>query len=264
MEKTLIKIAIIFAVVTLGFYSCTPDPIETESNPPVITVTSPVADTINVFVGDSIEFEVALSSENSLKSLLVLSSSGSVVLKNYDQEFTNSTSETVTVTAIVTETAEDNEIADIVFTVNDAQKSANTRKVIVAKVKETPLSEPADFEWKRVGGTPGTGLEMFGLTWTMNKSTMVNAVIKKNADKFVELDSEKWTSISNLEALKEAIDAATDIAEWTKVSAGASNTYDLCLGTISEGNYYLIHINKSTVTVGDVGTTITIFGQYKK
>ncbi|HPR61316.1 MAG TPA: hypothetical protein PLF35_10245, partial [Prolixibacteraceae bacterium] len=253
----------IIAMFAIGLNSCIPDP--ADSNPPTIEVTSPVADTVNVFVGDSNVFEIKLTSENGLKSLLALSSSANVTLINNDLDFNDTASETVSVKAVVGEGAQDGETAEIVFTVNDANKSANTKKVVVAKVKETPLSEAADFEWKRVGGSAGTGLEMFGLTWTINKSTMINAIIRKDADKFVELAPEQWTTITNREALVEAVDAAEDMDEWNKISAEvASKSYDLCLATIKEGKYFLIHITNSSVSVSDVGTTISITGQYKE
>ncbi|MBN2263773.1 MAG: hypothetical protein JW735_12710 [Prolixibacteraceae bacterium] len=262
MKKTFLMFTAVVAVLSMGLYSCIPDP--ADSNPPTIEVTSPVADTINVFVGDSLDFEITLASENGLKSLLALSSSANVTLINNDLDFNDTSSETVTVTAVVGEGALDGETAEVVFTVNDANKSANTKKVVVAKVKETPLSEATDFEWKRVGGSAGSGLEMFGLTWTINKSTMVNAIIRKDADKFVELAPEQWTTITNIEALVEAVDAAEDMDEWNKISADASKSYDLCLATVKEGKYFLIHITNSTVSVGDVGTTISITGQYKE
>ena len=263
MKKAIVFFAALLAVFSMGLYSCITDPVDT--NPPTIDVTAPVADTVIVFIGDSIDFELIITSENGLKSLLALSSSANVTLINNDLDFKDTSSETVIVTAVVGEGAQDNETVEIVFTVNDATKSANTKKVIVAKVKETPLTEAADFEWKRVGGSAGTGLEMFGLTWTINKSTMINAIIRKDADKFVELAPEQWTTITNLEALVEAVDAAEDMAEWNKISAEvASKSYDLCLATIKEGKYFLIHITNSTVSVGDVGTTISITGQYKE
>lgn len=262
MKRTILLLIAIVSVLSMGLYSCITDP--ADSNPPTIEVSSPVADTVNIFVGDSIDFLLTLTSENGLKSLLALSSSVNVTLINNDLDFNNTASESITVTAVIGEGAEDNETVEIVFTVNDSNKSANTKKVVVVKVKETPLSEAAEFEWKRVGGSAGSGLEMFGLIWTINKSTMVNAIIRKDADKFVELEPEKWTSITNLEDLVVAVDAATDMTEWNKISAEANKSHDLCLATIKEGKYFLIHVTNSTVSTGDAGTTISITGQYKE
>ncbi len=127
----------------------------------------------------------------------------------------------------------------------------------------TPLSAEKDFTWQRVGSAAGTGLSQFGLSWTSNTATA--AVIKKDADKFVELQSSQWTSITTFEALKAAVDAATDMTQWTGVSATqASKTYDVVLGTKKGDAYFLIHVTNSTVTTNTSGTTITITGKYKE
>jgi len=259
MKKTIRNFAVLTAI-TLGFFtSCVEDGESVDT--PVITVTSPAADTISVASGDSVVFTLDLSSTSGLASLQTLTGVG-VELTNGDKTFNASLTETVTVTAKVTDDATVGEFIEVNFTVANDSKQATVTKILSVVAKETPLSAAAAFEWKRVGGAAANGLEEFGLTWTSNTAT--NAVIKKGAAKFVELQAAQWTSIANLEALKAAIDGATDMEKWEKVSAAKSDTYDFTLGTIKDNVYYLIHVENGTVSTATAGTTIVITGNYKK
>ncbi|GEM_PF-3576934 len=142
-------------------------------------------------------------------------------------------------------------------------------KELTFKHENTPeveyLSEPEDFEWKRVGASAGTGLETFGLTWTSNTSAA--AIIKTDdKTKMVKLTAADWSNIETKEQLKEAVDKGTDIDQYSGVSATeASKTYDdvLAVNVKGEGVYYLIHITNSTVDSDTSGTTITIKGESK-
>lgn len=261
MKKTIKTFAILIAVTTGLFTSCIEDVIDT--NPPVISITAPTADTVQVIIGESVDFVLDLSSGNELVSFQALTSVSGVELTNGTKSFTGVTSETVTVTATLDETVAAGTVIEINFILADAQKQSSTKKYILAKANTTPISIAKDFEWKRVGGTAATGLDQFGLTWTGNTAT--SAVIKKGAAKFVELNPTDWTDFTSLEDIMAAIDAATDMDKWEKVSAESSQTYDLTLGTIKDNKYYLIHVTNGTVTTdATVGTTITIVGQYKE
>jgi hypothetical protein len=133
---------------------------------------------------------------------------------------------------------------------------------VSAKGATTPLSSAQDFTWQRVGGANGTGLAEFGLSWTSNTSSV--AIIKKDADKFVELDASDWTGLTTVEGLIAAIDAAVDQADFRGISVTASNSYDVVLGTKKGSDYFLIHITNATVTSDASGTTVTITGDYKE
>jgi hypothetical protein len=262
MKKTVRIFAILVAVAMGVFTSCIEDePVVVD--PPTIEISSPQADTITLVVGNSVQFVVTMTSENGLAGLKVLSSAEGVEIMNGDVTFEGTASETVTVTAtIATTVAADTQI-ELSFVVEDSKKSATTKKVLVTEAAFTQLAAAQAFEWKRVGGANATGLEMFGLLW--NSNTADNAVIKKDATKFVELDAQLWGTLTTVEGLKEAVDAATDMDRWEKVSATmAQKTYDFLLGTIKGDKYYLIHVTNSTVSVATAGTTITISGEYKE
>ena len=263
MKKKLNYLFILVLVSPFLMISCVDEP-EVEKNPPTITFTSPVSDTIDVFIGDSIDFEIELTAEDGLKSLLALSSVAGVELLNFDQDFNGTSYESVTVTAVLTESVEADAEIVISFVVSDNSKSVNAQKVLIAKVKATPLSEAADFTWQRTGAPAATGLTEFGLSWESNGADGKFAIIKKDADKFVILDPAQWTTITSLEALKAAVDAADNVESWKGVSAEASGSYDFTLGTIKNDTYYLIHITNGEVKSVTAGTQITITGQYKK
>jgi hypothetical protein len=258
MKRSIRKFALLTAIALGFFASCIEDVVD--ANPPVITVNSPTSDTISVVVGESTDFTLELTSGNDLVSFQALCSDANVELSNSNKTFTGTNVETVTVTASLSSTIAAGTVIEISFVLADAYKQTSKKKYILATGN---LSAAKNFEWKRVGGNTATGLEDFGLTWTSNTTT--NAVIKKGASKFVELLPAQWNSINTMQALKTAIDAATDMNQWEKVSAtDASKTYDLTLGTIKGGKYYLIHVTNSTVTVATEGSTITIKGQYKE
>ena len=125
------------------------------------------------------------------------------------------------------------------------------------------LSDAADFEWKRVGASAGTGLEEFGLLWTSNTST--SAIIKADSrTKLVRLSESDWDRIETKGQLKSAVDDGTDLDQYDGVSVtSASRTYDdvLAVDVKGEGVYYILHITNSTVLSENTGTTVTIKGQ---
>jgi len=258
MKKTILLFAAM-ALVTLGFFtSC--DPAGTDDLPPVITITEPTADTIQVEIGDSVTFKVSLSSDNTLKEFKTLSNGVGITIVNGSKTFTGTSDEVVEVTAKVTAEATVGAPIEITFSVDDEKGTSNVKKVIVAK---SSLSAAQAFEWKRVGVADGEGLAMFGLKWERNTGT--NVVISNGATKFVKLPDDAWTTIKTAEELKAAIDGATNITKWEEVSSQASKAYDFSLGTLFEGTYFLIHVTNGKVeTATAAGTPITITGEYKK
>lgn len=137
---------------------------------------------------------------------------------------------------------------------------------IISEEATTPLEGEEDLEWKRVGGTAGTGLDMFGLKWTSNVKEVMAVIQKDGADKLVQLAAEDWANITTKEDLMAAIEAAEDLGDYgyRGVSAEANGTYDDVLAVKFNNEYFIIHIAEGTVEVGTQGTTITITGMYNK
>ena len=127
------------------------------------------------------------------------------------------------------------------------------------------LSNPAAFTFTRSGSNAATGdPSMFGLKWTSNDATRaVSAILKKDsANKLVQLKSSDWNSIKTYNALKEAIEAGTDMENFAGVSADKSSDYDIVLGIQDGEVYYMLHITSASVSTADAGTTIVINGQF--
>lgn len=134
---------------------------------------------------------------------------------------------------------------------------------IYTPVEETPLSEAVDSTWERVGGSAGTGLEMFGLKWTDNLKTTKAVIEKDGAGKLVQLTGEHWDSIETLEVLAATVEESEGIDDYRGVSATQSDTYNEILATKVGDDYYLIRVIDATVSTGEVGTTISISIEYK-
>lgn len=130
-------------------------------------------------------------------------------------------------------------------------------------VTTTDLAAATDFTFTRVGGADATGLDAFGLAWTSN-STASKAVVKKDADKLVILTAAEWTSIVTEEDLIAAVEAGTDVAEYTGVSTDASATYSDVIATQVGSTYYILNVASATVTSATAGTTVEIEGTFKQ
>ncbi|NPD44132.1 MULTISPECIES: hypothetical protein [unclassified Lentimicrobium] len=153
------------------------------------------------------------------------------------------------------------------FVVTDKDDQTNTISLTVtAESADTPLGVAEDTYFERVGGAAGTGLDGFGLKWTSNVERATYAVLAKDAaTKLVQLTAAEWTSITTVEALTAAVDAAADMADFRGISTSADGDYDDVLGVIYNGEYYMIHLTSATVAVDAVnGTTVKIYGQSKK
>jgi hypothetical protein len=151
------------------------------------------------------------------------------------------------------------------FTVTDKDGVASQLAfVITTEAGTTDLGAAEAFVWQRVGAAAGTGLDGFGLKWTSNGKEVMAQIKKDMAEKFVQLDAAAWTTLVTVEDLAAAVEAGTDMAVFTGISAEASKTYDYVLATKYNGEYFLIHITDATVVVETAGTTITINGMFKQ
>ncbi len=126
------------------------------------------------------------------------------------------------------------------------------------------LSAAQSFQWRRVGGANGTGdLAKFGLKWTENTSSYA-IVAQDKSTKMVQLNLDNWNNITTRNNLKSLIDSSSPIAEYRGVSVTEpTKQYNDVLGVIYNGTYYILRIQKSTVTNNSSGTTVVIDGQYK-
>jgi hypothetical protein len=153
----------------------------------------------------------------------------------------------------------------ITGTVTDVlgQSASVTMTLILDETQELILE---NFEWKRDGSNPGTGLESFGLKWESNLK-VTHAIIQtiSNDVKLYSIPAEKWAQVTTQPekvALFGEGGVASEIKSYQGVSAVASDTYDDVIATHYNGEYYLIHVTKADVTY-DNATHITITGEWK-
>ena len=135
----------------------------------------------------------------------------------------------------------------------------------------TPLGAAQNFEWRRAGGA-ATGLAEFGLAWTSNAgaASPFFAIVRKadanGAQRFVQLATNSWTSITTREALADAVNAADDMVDFRSIRADGTHTYDIVLAVkTAGGEYIMLRITNSSSTIGEGGTTIsTVNGQSRR
>ena len=119
------------------------------------------------------------------------------------------------------------------------------------------------FTWKRTSGQQGTGLTQFGLEWKQNVKDINCVITPMTGVKLVDLTGTyNFNDFTTYTEVKNAINNATGIEEYKKISATSSKTYDEVIGTYYNGVYYLLNITKGTVESLDAGTHITITGDY--
>ncbi len=118
-------------------------------------------------------------------------------------------------------------------------------------------------EWTRVGGNAGTGLANFGLEWTSNYKEVFATIKPVTGATLYQFNSNVWSQVTTQSAKIAAFENATAIENYRGVSCNAGATYDDVIGTVYNGNYYLIHITSATVTAATSGTTIVIKGASK-
>ncbi len=151
------------------------------------------------------------------------------------------------------------EITDV-----DGQTSNVSFNVTVEEAT-TPLEGEEDLEWVRAPSTNGTNLDMFGLKWTYNEKTVYAVIEPDSAQKFVQLDSLQWVSITTKEDLALAVEDADSIVDYRNVSAFADGTYNDVLATKFNDEYFILNIQEGIVVFDSIaGTTVTINGKYNK
>lgn len=259
-----LALALVCLISVAFFASCTP-----EGQP-----------TINVLPGDEYvhdgdiinvneEFNIGFAMASSLETGSQLASFTLVIddetFETVTLEGTEYTFER-TLALNTVDTRDDIDNLVITGTVTDVlgQSASVTMTLILDETQELIVE---DFEWKRDGSNPGTGLEAFGLAWTSNVKE-VHAVIqpKDKSVKLYQIPAEKWAEVTT-QPEKVALFAdggvAVEIDNYKGVSAEVPHDdYNDVIATLYNGEYYLIHITKGEVTY-DNATHITITGEWK-
>lgn len=260
-------VMVLIAVLGLAITSCKKDdttPVDQTPNLDFKGGGSYISNNATVTVGEDFVIGITASSNGDsgekLTSVKYTVTSNNVIVLEFDSVFSATSYNLDYVFRM------DNP-GDAVFNFTVTDKKGEKKSIsltITAELGTTPLGNAEDLYWERVGGAAGTGLSTFGLKWTSNLK-MVNAQIKKDgAAKFVQLSADAWTSLVTMEDLMAAIDAGTDMETFTGINVDANGTYDVVLATSYNGEYFLMHLTSSNISVDANGTTVKIYGQSKK
>lgn len=155
-------------------------------------------------------------------------------------------------------------VSSITITVNCTETNA-TVTLPIKFINNEDLTE-SPMQWKREGGNDATGLEQFGLQWTSNMKEVFCVIRPVEGAKLVVFPEGVGAAayqLTNSAELATYIDAIPAAEDFRGVSATRSNDYDLYIGSVYNGQYFIMHITKGTVETANAGTTITIDGAYK-
>lgn len=171
---------------------------------------------------------------------------------------------TYTRTLAVTFDEETRELPTITIaaTVTDVRGKTNIATITLSIEQELVID---NFEWKRDGSNPGTGLESFGLKWESNQKEVYAVITPVEGAELFEIPSEKWaevTTTTEKAALFGENGVALPIRDYRGVSVFYSNTYDDVIATLYNGEYYLIHVTEAEVSFDNV-IHVTITGEWK-
>lgn len=149
----------------------------------------------------------------------------------------------------------------------EAKTTTKNGKTATAKVNITVVDatlEVKDLEWVRAGGTPGTGLEQFGLEWKSNAKEVKAKIVPVEGAVLKTLEGVEFGAITTEMQKMDAFENATPAEKFHEVSCEASHDdYNFVIMTQYNDNIYLINVTKGTVENGAAGTTVTINGQWK-
>ena len=121
------------------------------------------------------------------------------------------------------------------------------------------------FEITRIGPREIEGDETFGLAWKTVDEIQVTIQVRKHesgASKLSQFSSAEYDNVITEDNLGNLLAYAEDqdaIAFDTANNAAAGKV----LGVVNSGKSYLLKSHQSTTVLSEVGTTVTISGEYK-
>ena len=149
-------------------------------------------------------------------------------------------------------------IFKVIVTTADGQFAANAPIEIIGSITH-PLEGPEDFTWERIGSSPGTGLDEFGLQWQSNTAEYI-VITPSEGTKLVELNVNDW-NIETKEELVELVENGTALAKWEVIPTKVTFNYVIATKT-KDGKYFLINPTERMIDPNDIGLRI-VTGQYK-
>ena len=128
----------------------------------------------------------------------------------------------------------------------------------------TPI-ETNHFKLQREGKDQVSGSDQFGITWKTIDEVLVTIQISKaqnGATKLARLDQDTYSSLNNKEELQHRINSSTgvDLIEFDTANNAAAQEV---IGVLNQGKYYILRTNLSETLLSQIGTTVTLDGEYK-
>jgi len=132
------------------------------------------------------------------------------------------------------------------------------------KGKTTPI-EMGHFQLQREGKDQVSGSDKFGITWkTIDeiKVTIQISKAKNGTNKLTRLTINDYDNLTSKEELSLKITDAKgiEIIEFDTANNAAAQEV---IGILNEGKYYLLKTNLSDTLLSQIGTTVTLNGEYK-
>ncbi|MBR5650809.1 MAG: hypothetical protein IKW93_01125 [Bacteroidales bacterium] len=265
--KKLSSLLLVAAAALFAFTSCNQDPLVTiVPNEPTLTYTIGESNTMTGTI--TAQYDVILSETFTLEFTEAIETLGNVT--SYDFK-TVAYTEAEGITSDLYKIDFDDYkwltasvarlIKSVKITVAGKEYGSTFVEIPVTVVDESLAK--STFTWERTGGQQGTGLAQFGLEWKQNVKDINCVITPMTGVKLVDLTGTyNFNDFTTYTEVKNAINNATGIEEYKKISATSSKTYNEVIGTYYNGVYYLLNITKGTVESLDAGTHITITGDY--
>jgi hypothetical protein len=133
-----------------------------------------------------------------------------------------------------------------------------------AKGKTTPI-ETGHFQLQREGKNQVSGSDKFGITWKTIDEIKVTIRISKadnGASKIARFNTEDYNNLNTKEALSQKIISARDVERIEFDTANNAAAQEV-VGIANLGKYYLLKTNLSETFLSQIGTTVTLDGEYK-
>ena len=136
--------------------------------------------------------------------------------------------------------------------------------MVSVDIPKTPV-ETDQFMMQREGKGNIDNSEPFGITWKTIDEVNVTIRVSKaegGASKLASFTSADYDRLDVKEDLSEWINVARDLKQ-IEFDSTNNAARDQVLGISNLGNYYLLRVLKSNSSLSDLGTKVTLNGEYK-
>ena len=163
-----------------------------------------------------------------------------------------------------------NEPGQYLFNIEVVDKKGQAVKAVLSihvikPIEKADQIESGRFELQRNGKNIVTNAETFGITWkTIDKIMVTVSVTKKKngASKLARFNAEDYEQLASKKVLSEKMYAAEDLNEIV-FDAANNSAANQVFGVSMLGKHYMLKTEQSNTTLAQVGTIVTLNGEYK-